>query len=129
MGTSIFIARILGPCFLIIGAGILFNRKFYQRVMEDYSKNAALVFFGGVIALVVGIVIVLSHNVWVAGWPVIITIYGWGGIIKGTWLTVFPNSVYKFTQSYAKHSGLLLAHSVLVLIVGAALTLFGYFVG
>lgn len=126
METSIFIARILGPCFLVVAIGIMFNQKFYQQVMEDYSKNSALVFFGGVLALVIGIVVVLNHNVWQANWPVVITIYGWGGIIKGIWLIVFPNSVPTFTRAYNKRPILLTVHSVLILLIGLALTYLSY---
>ena len=42
MGTSIFIAKILGPFLLVAALGIISNQKFYQKVMEDYSKNAAV---------------------------------------------------------------------------------------
>ena len=126
MDTSIFIAKILGPCCLVVAAGIMFNREFYNKVMEDYCKNASLVLFGGMIALVIGIVVVLSHNVWVAAWPVIITIYGWGGIVKGVWLIVFPDTVPKFMQLYQKNRVLITIHSLLVLVIGAALTFFGY---
>jgi len=126
MDTSVFIPKILSPCFLAVAFGIMFNRGFYQKVMEDYCKNAALVFFGGVFALLVGLIVVLTHNVWLAGWPVIITIYGWGGIIKGVWLIIFPNSVSRFMQVYLKNKALLVIHSVIVLIVGGALAIFGY---
>ena len=127
MGTSLFIVKILGPCFLVVALGIMFNREFYQKVMEDFCKNSALMFFGGMFPLVIGLVIVLSHNVWVSSWPVIITIYGWAGILKGIWLLVFPNSAAKFTQAYSKNKTLLLVHSVVILLLGAALTIFGYF--
>lgn len=107
----------------------MFNREFYQKVMEDYCKNAALVFFGGLFSLLIGFLIVLSHNLWVANWTVIITIFGWGGIIKGIWLIVFPNTVSKFMQAYQRNETLLLVHSVAALVFGAALAIFGYFMG
>jgi len=129
MKTSIFIARIFGLCYLIIGAGFMFNRKAFQRIMEDFSKNAALLFFAGLFALVIGVVIILTHNVWVANWTVMITIIGWAGLIKGIWMIVFPNTVYKFMQAYQKNENLLTVHSVIVLIFGAVLTFFGFFTG
>ncbi len=129
MGTSIFIARIFGLCYLILGIGFLFNRKAFQRVMEDFCKNAALLFFGGLLALVIGVVIILTHNVWVANWTVIITIIGWLGLIKGIWMIVFPNTVSKFMQAYQKNESLLMVHSVAALIFGAVLTFFGFFAG
>ena len=129
METSVFIARIFGLCYLIVGAGLLFNRKVFQRVMEDFCKNAALVFFTGVFVLVIGVVIILTHNVWVANWTVIITIIGWLAFIKGIWMIIFPNTVSRFMQAYQKNKNLLTIHSIFALIFGVVLAFFGFFAG
>jgi hypothetical protein len=129
METSLFIAKIFGLCYLIIGAGLIFNRKTFGQVMEDFCKNAALVFYGGTLALVIGVVIILTHNIWVANWTVIITLIGWAGFIKGIWIIVFPATVAKFMQAYQKNENLLRIHSIFVLIFGAVLTFFGFFRG
>ncbi|MBU1923460.1 MAG: hypothetical protein KJ710_04285, partial [Candidatus Omnitrophica bacterium] len=99
METSIFIARIFGLCYLILGAGFVLNRKALGQVIDDFCKNAALFFYGGLFTLVIGIVIILTHNVWVANWTVIITILGWLALIKGIWIIVFPNTVSVFMQA------------------------------
>ena len=127
METSVFIARIFGLCYLIIGAGFVLNRKAFVRVMEDFCKNAALVFYGGLMALVIGVVIILAHNVWEANWTVMITIIGWAGLVKGIWMIVFPNSVSRFMQAYQRNQSLLIVHSITALIFGAVLTFFGFF--
>ena len=129
METSLFIAKILGPLVLVVAIGIMANRGFYQKVMEDFCKNAALIYIGGLFSLVIGILIVLAHNTWALNWALIITIFGWGGIIKGIWLIVFPNSIAKFMRVYQKNKALLGVHSVLALVVGTALTFLGYFAG
>ena len=129
MGTSVFIAKIFGLCYLIIGAGLMFNRNVFQQVMKDFSKSAAAIFYGGVLALVIGVVIILTHNVWVSNWTVMITIIGWAGFIKGIWMIVFPNTVPKFINSYLKNKNLLVIHSSGALIFGAVLTFFGFFAG
>jgi len=127
MSSSVFIAKILGPVFLVVAAGILLNRDFYRKVMEDYTKNTFMIFFGGMFALIVGLVVVLIHNVWEANWTVFITIYGWGGIIKGIWLIVFPKSVSGFMDGYLKNNILLTVHSIIIVVLGVALTYLGYF--
>jgi len=126
MGNSVLIAKILGPYCIIVVIGVMCNLKFYQRIIGDFFKNAALLYLGGVMALLFGIVIVLFHNVWVADWPVIITIFGWGGLIKGIWLIVFPNTAGKLTQAYQKKSSLLVVHLIIVLVIGVLLTVKGY---
>lgn len=129
METSMLIARIIGPCYIIIALGMMFNRKFYQKVMDDFCKNTALLLYGGLLALVIGILIVLSHNVWAANWTVIITIFGWLGIIKGVWMLVFPETVSGFMRSYQENPSLLVVHSVIALVLGIVLTIPGYFAG
>ncbi|MCX5686736.1 MAG: hypothetical protein NTW09_04685 [Candidatus Omnitrophica bacterium] len=129
METSIFIARIFGLCYLVLGAGFVFNRKVFQQVVDDFCKNAALVCYGGLFTLVIGVVIILTHNVWVANWTVIITIIGWLALIKGIWIIVFPNTVSKFIQAYQKNENLLIVNSIVILILGAVLTFFGFFAG
>jgi uncharacterized membrane protein len=129
METPIFIARIFGLCYLIIGVGFVFNRKVFQRIMDDFCKNTVLVFYGGLFALVIGIVIILTHNVWAANWTVIITIIGWLALIKGIGMIVFPNMASRFMQSYRKNESLLIFHSIGALILGAVLTFFGFFAG
>jgi hypothetical protein len=127
MGTSLFIAKIFGLLYLVVGAGLILNRKAFQQIMDDFCKNTALIFFGGMSSLAVGVVIVLTHNVWVAGWPVIITIIGWIAIIKGVWLIVLPNTVPAFMQAYQKNENLIIVQSVGALIFGIVLTFFGFF--
>jgi len=127
MNASIFIARIFGLCYLIVGTGFVFNRKAFQRVMDDFCKNAALVFLAGMFSLAIGAAIILTHNIWVANWVVMITIIGWAGLIKGIWLIVFPNTVSGFMQAYQKNENLLIFHAIAALVFGAVLTYFGFF--
>ncbi len=127
MGTSIFIAKIFGLCYLVIGAGLIFNREVFQQIMNDFCDNAALAFFGGIFSLVIGVVIVLTHNVWISNWTVIITIIGWIAFVKGIWLIVFPNSLSKFMRVYQRNENLLIVHAAVALIFGAVLTYFGFF--
>jgi hypothetical protein len=126
MENSIFLAKIIGPYLIIVGIGVLLNLKTYQNMIGDFVKNSALLYLGGVIALLVGLLLVLIHNVWIASWIVIITIIGWLGIMKGAWLIIFPNTVGKLTDAYQNKTGLLVVHLFIALALGIFLTLKGY---
>jgi len=60
---------------------------------------------------------------------VIITIIGWLALIKGIWIIVFPNTVYKFMQAYQRNKSLQIAHPIIALILGTILSFFGFFAG
>jgi len=127
MGTSVFIAKIFGLTYLVVAVGLLLNQATFKQVIEDFCKSVVAVFYGGILSLVIGIVIVLTHNIWKASWVALITIIGWGGLIKGIWMIVFPNSVFKFMEAYLRNEGLVKAHGILALVFGLALTYFGFF--
>jgi uncharacterized membrane protein len=129
MEISMFIAKIFGLCYLVVGVGLAFNRKLFQKTMKDFCENSALVFLSGLSALVIGVVIILVHNIWVANWTVIITLIGWAAFTKGAWMLIFPNTVCQFIKAYLKNENLLTLHLVIVLIFGGVLTFFGFFSG
>lgn len=126
MGNSIFFAKLLGPYFIIVAVGVLFNLKTYQKIMRDFCRNSALLYIGGILALFFGLLVVLFHNVWVANWTVIITIFGWGGIIKGVWLIILPNTAAKFVETYQKNLGLLVVQLFIIAALGIFLTIMGF---
>jgi len=126
MGNSLFLAQILGPYVLIVGLAFLFNLKGYQRVVEDFCRNSALIYLGGVFAFLIGILLVLSHNLWIASWEIIITVFGWLALIKGIWLILFPNTVAKLAQFYQNKTALLAIKLVILLALGILLTVKGY---
>jgi len=129
METTVFIAKVFGIFYLVVAAGILFNRQFYRSFMEDFCKNTALIFLSGMFALLAGIVIVLLHNVWKADWAVIITVIGWLALVKGIWIIVLPGTVTGFIQVYQKNENLLMFHGIIALIFGVILTFLGFFAG
>ena len=127
MDNSVFLAKLIGAYMVIVATGILINRKIYQRLMEDFSKSPALAYIGSALSLIIGILIVLVHNVWVLGWPVIITIFGWLALLKGIILVIFPGSVVKLTQIYQKKECLLTVNLIIFLLLGIILVVRGYF--
>lgn len=66
--------------------------------------HPALILFGGFINLVFGSLIIISHNIWVSDWRVMITIIGWLLFIRGiVWLaipSVMVRWVGKMTGSF-----------------------------
>ncbi len=89
MDTSLFIARLLGPLLLVVGAATLLNQANIRQMATDFLEQSPLVYVVGVLTLLGGLVIVNTHNVW-QGWPVIITIFGWLCVIGGAIRILVP---------------------------------------
>ena len=123
MDTSIFLARLLGPSMLVIGLGLLLNRATYRDLSLEVLDSPALIYLAGLIALVAGLAIVLTHNVWVAGWPVVITIFGWVSLAAGIFR---PASVAQLGRRLIDGQGFLIGGIALYLLLGAWLSYAGY---
>ena len=118
MQTSIFIARLLGPVVVVAGLAGLVNPKAVQEMGQEFLASRALIFIAGVLALVAGLAIVNTHNLWTAGWPVIITVFGWLAVLGGVLRMAFP----ALTQSIGKA---MLGNKVLLRVAGGAQLLLG----
>ncbi|MBY0544382.1 MAG: hypothetical protein K2Q14_02415 [Gammaproteobacteria bacterium] len=47
------------------------------------THNKGLYVFGAIITVILGIILVLSHNTWVPNWTVLVTIFCWITLIAG----------------------------------------------
>jgi hypothetical protein len=126
MQNSLFLARLLGPFFLVVGLGVLINRAAVHAVVDEIAHNRALVFFGGVITFPAGLAIVLTHNMWVANWPVLITILGWLAMVTGAVRMLAPQEAIKFGRRFYDQPNAAVFAAGIWIAIGAILCFFGY---
>jgi hypothetical protein len=127
VATSIFLAKLIGPLALALGLGVLFNRDAVRAVLDEFIRNRAILFLAGLITFPAGLAIVLTHNVWVADWPVIITIVGWLTAFSGAIRIVAPEGAIRYGRRAYERPGGPLFGAAIWLLLGAVLTFFGYF--
>src|SRR5262249_60654993 len=83
MSTSIFLARLIGPVMTLVGVSLLVDEAAFRKMALEFLRNLALIFFSGMIMMSAGLVVVLTHNVWVLDWQVILTLPGAVAVISG----------------------------------------------
>lgn len=99
MNTSEFLALIIGVVIVPVSLSILFTRKNLTDILSSMLASPGLLYLSGILALVAGTCMIYAHNVWVADWPVIITLLGWAAAIKGVLLIMAPNFVRRYSES------------------------------
>src|ERR1700732_1692541 len=90
MQTSLFLAKLIGPVMLVIGLAVFANQRGFRDMAEEFMASRALMFLSGLLIMSLGVAIVLTHNVWIANWPVMITLFGWLCAIGGALRLVGP---------------------------------------
>ncbi|MBF0187444.1 MAG: hypothetical protein HQL50_05920 [Magnetococcales bacterium] len=126
MQISQFVAQIVGPLYLVVAAGIVLNTKHYRKMMNAFLNNPALIYLGGILALVVGLVLVNHHNTWISDWPVIITILGWLALLKGVVLLIRPEPLLRYSSRWLSEDRPLRVIAMGAALFGLFLTVMGY---
>ncbi|ARN80916.1 hypothetical protein [Methylocystis bryophila] len=90
MTTSKVIAALLGPTLVATALMVLFNLEAMPGMIEELSKSPMLIVLAGYAAFVPGLAILRFHNRWTAGWPTLITLFGWLSVVAGFIRMVFP---------------------------------------
>ncbi len=90
MDITTFLAQLWGPVLVAVGFGFFFSRKYYIRIYRDLEKDPFAVLFFGMFAIATGIAHILAHNVWDTFPQIVVSLLGWGLLIKGIVCTTFP---------------------------------------
>jgi hypothetical protein len=128
METSIYLAKLIGPIYLVVAAGLLLNQEHYRSVAKEFTASPALFYLSGAMALIIGGLIVMLHNVW-SGWPIVITLLGWAAIAKGVVRMLAPAWATGVIAKMTANKNALTATGLVALALGAYLTAMGYWLG
>jgi hypothetical protein len=114
MTTSKRIAGLIGPTLVVVTISETMNFHIWA------SNIAPVIHLNGALLFIAGLAIVQVHNRWTVGWPVMVTLTGWIGILGGLFRMFAPE-----TQQSAQDT-LKLALTAVVFLLGIFLTYQGY---
>ncbi|MFT4059739.1 MAG: hypothetical protein QM652_09340 [Legionella sp.] len=118
MTTTIFLATVLGWYFVIMALFLFFRRDLVIATMNELMEQPGLLFVAAVITLIMGLLMVISHNVWVMKWPVVVTIIAWLTLIGGLVRLFCPETVHRVWGKIVGNSRAITIAAIVTLIVG-----------
>jgi hypothetical protein len=124
MDYSIFFIKFYGYfCFLMAAALLL--SKDGRETMLSASKDKSFVVLTGFISLLMGLPVIILHNIWTADVLGFITFVGWMSVLKGVVRIAKPSFVVQKMENYTGASSKIWL--VVALIIGAGLMYAGYY--
>lgn len=127
MEMSIWIAKLMGPAMAVLAFSMLVFPRDVQALAADFLEGRALIWFTGVAVMVGGLAIVNTHNLWVADWRVIITLFGWALLISGAGRLAFPSLIVTIGEGMMNRPAMTRMSGAVWLVVAAVLIWQGYF--
>ncbi len=116
MDITIFLAQMWGPVLLAIGLGFLFSGKYYLKIYRELDKQSFAVFTFALLAIAGGVAQIQAHNVWGTFPEVVISILGWGLLVKGIIFALAPRFVNRTAEAEAKMNLIPLAGTLMVML-------------
>jgi len=126
MSTTL-LAQIIGPTLAAAAIGFLLHPKFYKKIIKDFETHEGITYFTGIIVMILGLIVVLNHNVWEFSSAGLVTLLGWSSLVKGAIFLIVPNFLFKISHAVLKNKTLIQAAMVIMLAIGSQLIYTGYF--
>ncbi|KGP64387.1 membrane protein [Legionella norrlandica] len=122
---SIFLGQAIGLYLLIVGIIMLSRATYYRELLTHLKEGSAAIVTAGSMGLIIGISLVLLHNIWVPESEILITIIAWLILIKSILWLAFPEFMVKCSQKAYKGWGYYII-SIVAMILGILLLSHGF---
>lgn len=126
MELTIFLAKLIGWYFVILGLFLVVRRQTLKTAITDLISDSALMMLIASVTLILGLLLVLSHNVWVMGWPVIVTIIAWLVLLGGLLRLFAPEVGIKIAKGWLKNPTYVIVAALIYILVGLYLLFRAY---
>ncbi|WP_299215382.1 hypothetical protein [uncultured Aquimarina sp.] len=97
MEVSIFLAKFWGWYLIIFFFILSFNPTRIKQIFEDLKDQKFLI-TTSFVAIIIGLLNILFHNIWEPSWKFIITAIGWISLGIGLALFIFPLATTKWLE-------------------------------
>ena len=124
---SIYLAKLIGLAWVVVGIALIAKPQDFQHTIKDVAKSNAIMTFISIFPLVLGLAIIIGHNVWIKDWVVLITIIGWLFFFCGILRLFFHKEIMKHMAKMAGNKSFFVFWGIFMLIVGGFLVAKSFF--
>jgi hypothetical protein len=126
MCFSVFLAMVIGFYFTLTSLAYLIHKDRYKKALLDFTSDHPLMAISSEISTLLGLLIVVSHNIWSCNWRVLVTLTGWFLLVEGVLRLFFPERMTKLLKHMASTSGYVIFMTIW-LVIGLYLLFIAFF--
>lgn len=118
--------RVLGLYFVAAGIGVSLQMDRLGGLVGEIRDNFLLRFIAGLMAFAFGVVILATHDGSAGGFALIITVIGWGGLLKGLFLLAAPGASLAVYDGMVGNRMLMRIWALLIPLIGLVMLWLGF---
>lgn len=123
---SLFLAQAMGLYLVIVAIIMLTRARYYQDILTRTHVGSSSLVVMGTVGLILGIILVLVHNLWTMEIEVLITLVAWLVLIKSILWLGFPEMMVNYTHKIYQGPGYYII-AIIAGIVGVILMSYGFY--
>ena len=120
-----FLALLWGFILVIIPLSFLVNSKNTKTIFHIVEDEKMLLLIG-MISTILGIVSIVTYNIFDKSWQILITLLGWIILIKGIVLLFTPKIIVNLYRRFGEDNILIPIKLLLTIIIGCFLLFMGF---
>jgi len=110
--VSIFLAKVFGIYLMLISVAMFLKPQRFKDLATKMLNDEAVLSLAMIITLILGSLIIVSHNIWVMDWRVFITLLGWLILAKSAIILFSPKLMAKLVKIYEIKSAYLISGAI-----------------
>jgi hypothetical protein len=127
MALTYFYAELLGIMMTVIALAMLANRGAMMVTIREMLDSRAVLFVIGIVGLFIGLLLVLTHNIWNGGAvATFVTLTGWALVVRSIIIFFLPHGTIRKIFKMVTFEQTYYTVFVLVLILGIYLAWSGF---
>jgi hypothetical protein len=117
-----FLVKIIGIVIFAFGLGGVVKSGNFKKMLKSFSASFADIYIVGILYIVIGFCLRGAKM------PLLMQIFGWALLIKGTIMLVLPEMVSKIMDKMADTAAIVKIYPWILLVAGIVLIYLGFFV-
>ena len=125
---TLFLSRLIGLYCILITLSMMTRKQATVETVTALVQNPSTTLILGIITLAAGLAMVLAHNVWSGGAPVVVvTLVGWMALVKSLFFLFLPPEMEaELFLRQIHYQQLFYVYSAISLVLGVYLTYGGF---
>jgi uncharacterized protein YjeT (DUF2065 family) len=126
MSLTLLLAKVFGIALIAIGIALIVYRDLYAQMTREFVQQRLLRTVISFAEMVVGLFIVIGHNVWSPLPAAIITAMGWVFLLEGSAYILQPEKWTQRLLNFANRPQFFIACGVIGIVLGIYLADYGF---
>jgi uncharacterized membrane protein len=123
---SLFLAQVMGLYLVIVAIVMLTRAAYYRNLLTHVKTDSPTIVLAATLGLILGLCLVVVHNIWIWESEVLVTLVAWFLLIKSVLWLAFPEKMVNFTHKMYSGPGFYFA-AIVAGVIGILLISHGFY--